>query len=87
MVAAFETAAFDLKVGEISQPVKSEFGYHLIQVLGRGHIALDAEAYENARQAAFQEWLAEARTTYNVVVHDSWRAIVPTDPALSTTGQ
>ena len=32
MVPAFEAAAFALPVGEISQPVLSPFGYHLIQV-------------------------------------------------------
>jgi peptidyl-prolyl cis-trans isomerase C len=32
MVPAFEQAAFSLPVGEVSQPVKSQFGYHLIMV-------------------------------------------------------
>ncbi len=32
MVPAFDEAAFALKVGELSQPVKSQFGYHLIKV-------------------------------------------------------
>lgn len=35
MVPAFEDAAFSLPVGEISQPVLSPFGYHLIQVQER----------------------------------------------------
>jgi parvulin-like peptidyl-prolyl isomerase len=32
MVAAFESAAFTQPVGEVGQPVKTPFGYHLIQV-------------------------------------------------------
>lgn len=34
MVKPFEQEAFKLNVGEISQPVKSEFGYHIIKRLG-----------------------------------------------------
>ena len=33
MVAPFTEAAFSLPVGELSEPVRSQFGYHLIEVL------------------------------------------------------
>lgn len=84
MVPEFEQVAFSLKIGEISQPVKSQYGYHIIQVLGHQENPLDANAYEQARQQAFRDWLAKAREEYKVTTYDIWQGIVPTDPAVPT---
>ena len=35
MVPEFEKAAFSLPLGEVSEPVKTQFGWHLIYVISR----------------------------------------------------
>jgi len=43
-VPAFEQAAFALKPGELSQPVKTQFGYHLIKL-----VSFDAKSFDEVR--------------------------------------
>ena len=69
-VPEFERAFAELKVGEVSQPVKTPFGWHLIQVLERrtADVSTDRKRVE-ARKAlldrkgdeAYQEWLRQLR--------------------------
>jgi peptidyl-prolyl cis-trans isomerase SurA len=69
-VPEFEHAYQELKAGEVSQPVRTPFGYHLIQVLDRRSSDVSPERKRlQARQAlrdrkadeAYQEWLRQLR--------------------------
>lgn len=44
MVAPFDAAAFNMKAGDLSEPVKSAFGYHIIKVE-----AHETEPFESAK--------------------------------------
>ena len=87
MVPEFETAAFDLEVGQISDPVQSSFGWHIIQVLGRVTVPLDASAYQAARQEAFSTFLDGLRENAQVKIYDYWTERVPTTPGLESLQQ
>jgi peptidyl-prolyl cis-trans isomerase SurA len=69
-VPDFERALQELKPGEISQPVKTPFGYHLIQVLERRASDVSQERRrlearkvlrERKSEDAYQEWLRQLR--------------------------
>ena len=69
-VPEFERAMDELKPGEVSQPVKSPFGFHLIEVLERRVQDVSADRQRAAaRQVlrerkldeAYQDWLRQAR--------------------------
>ena len=67
MVAPFEDAAFVLPIGEVSEPVETQFGVHLIEVLDRDEAKeKDPATVEQERSQAFADWLQEATVAANV---------------------
>lgn len=92
MVAPFEDAAFSLKPGEISQPIQSDFGWHIIQVIGHEERPMTADQFEQAKQTAFSKWIEELRTKADeaglIKIFDLWKERVPLEPTLeSALGQ
>jgi hypothetical protein len=93
MVPEFEAAALALPVGQISDPVKTQFGWHIIQVLGREQRALDSTELEQKRQQVFDDWLSAQRQAAAadgstvVELFDLWSSRVPDTPSLNTATQ
>ncbi|QKS70744.1 peptidylprolyl isomerase [Paenalkalicoccus suaedae] len=54
MTPPFEKAAFNLAEGEISEPIESQFGYHIIEVTGRTPF-----------EQEFEEVVDQLRSSYN----------------------
>jgi peptidyl-prolyl cis-trans isomerase D len=84
MLAEFETSAFALQVGEISQPVQTTSGWHIIQVLGHEIRPLTDTEYKDAITAALNQWLTDQRTGANIVISGAWTANIPDQPSLQS---
>jgi len=82
MVEAFSETAFALEIGEISDPIETQFGWHVIQLINRAVLPLSASNLQNQQNLAFQEWLAEAKESISYEINDVYRDLTPTDPSL-----
>jgi parvulin-like peptidyl-prolyl isomerase len=74
-VAAFDKAAFALKTNELSQPVKTQFGYHLIQPLAAvkpGSVTpfeqvksqIRSQLESERKNSAVNDWVAKVEKSY-----------------------
>ena len=88
MVEPFAKAAFELRIGQISEPVESEFGWHIIQVIGHEDRPLSNEQYEQLRQQALNDFLQTLRDKYIWSIdEETWQAMAPDEPDIPIEAQ
>jgi peptidyl-prolyl cis-trans isomerase D len=81
MDTTFEKVAFAMKVGEISQPVHTQFGWHIIQCLGNQQMPLTDAEFTQYKQRTFTNWLTQSKTDRtDIKKYDIWSQRVPTEP-------
>ncbi|TYR72998.1 foldase [Rossellomorea vietnamensis] len=76
MVAEFEEKAFSMKTDEISDPVKTEFGYHIIKITDKKDakeaVLEDHQEevknilFDQALQTEYPAWLQEQKEEYKI---------------------
>ena len=83
MVEDFAAAAFSLEPGQISDPVETYYGYHIIQLVGKREVQTSVADFQTEKSNAFDAWLAERRDARDdVEIAEDWADYVPDTPAL-----
>ncbi len=87
-VQEFEDAVWSdkVKVGDVLGPIKSQFGYHIIQIEGREVRTLTDTEKTDLQNKKFNDWLTQLRKDKNVQTFEIWYQRVPSNPTLADLG-
>lgn len=79
-VAGFKEAVETLPLGEISTPVRSQFGYHLIQVMDREIRPYDEARLEQLQNQEFDTWVSNRQLSVEIERREDWQELIPSNP-------
>jgi parvulin-like peptidyl-prolyl isomerase len=95
MVKEFEDSVFSLKLNEISQPVKTAYGYHIIQVteitpakqytLDEVKDEIKSTLLSDKKTKAWQDWIAQQKKAVGVTYASDWQPATTTTTAAEST--
>jgi parvulin-like peptidyl-prolyl isomerase len=80
-VAEFADAVTNSAIGEIVGPVRSQYGFHIIQVEGREIRPVSESDMSTRRNQAFTDWLNEQKASIDIERKDNWVDFIPNDPS------
>jgi peptidyl-prolyl cis-trans isomerase D len=84
---ALEKVAYNLEIGQLSEPIQTASGWEIVQVLGHEVRQLTNDQLDQAKTDVFQAWLVAQREVRVVQIFDIWTTRVPTVPTLPPLGQ
>jgi len=79
-VAAFKDAVLTADIGAIVGPVETEYGYHIIQVLGREDRPLSPTELQSRQNQRYETWLTELKANARIQRRDDWIERIPGKP-------
>lgn len=81
-VTEFAEAVRTAEIGAIVGPIKTQFGYHIIQVSAREDREMSETQVDNAKSGAFDTWLKDYKTSKQdqIQTFSTWAGHVPTTP-------
>ena len=83
MVPEFDQVVFNAGIGLHQEPVKTSFGWHVIEILSRDPRQMTDSEYQQKQSEAFTQWLTDQRDNNDQIVeYDIWQLRVPSKPTV-----